>query len=153
MKKTIFDAEAKALMLKRIAAMKPDSKALWGKMNARQAICHLADQLRFAIGEMKVAGKAGFFGRNVAKYLVLSGMPAPKGKVATMPELDQLTAGTKPVEFEQDRQALYALIDVVCAKGADFAWAVHPIFGELSRKQWGKLIWLHLQHHLSQFGV
>ena len=153
MKKTIFDPESKAVMLARIAKMNPDSKALWGKMNARQAMCHLADQLRFALGQVKVAGKAGFFGRTVVKFLVLAGMPAPKGKVQTMPELDQITAGTKPTDFEKDRQTLYALIENVLSQGEDFPWAEHPIFGKLNRKQWGKLIWSHLQHHLSQFGV
>jgi hypothetical protein len=29
----------------------------------------------------------------------------------------------------------------------------HPYFGKLSTKQWGQFTWMHLDHHLRQFGV
>ena len=153
MKKTLLNPEAKTAMMAIIAKLQPGSPALWGKMNAAQVLCHLADQLRVALGELKLAGTAGFFGRTIMKRLVLMGMPAPKGKVPTMPEIDQLTAGTKPTEFEKDRQTLYALIDLVVAKGEDYPWGYHPVFGALNGAQWCRLAWTHLDHHLQQFGV
>jgi hypothetical protein len=29
----------------------------------------------------------------------------------------------------------------------------HPIFGKLSNEKWGQLLFVHLNHHLGQFGV
>jgi hypothetical protein len=153
MKNTILDPEAKKAIVARIAQLKPDSPALWGKMNVAQVLCHLADQFRGALGELKWEGNASFFGRTLLKTLVLSGMPAPKGKVQTMPEIDQLIAGTKPTNFEKDRQTLYALIDTVISKNEDYPWAAHPAFGKMTKQQWCRLAWSHLNHHLKQFGV
>jgi hypothetical protein len=153
MKKNILNTESRALMLKRISELWPDSQALWGKMNAPQCICHLADQLRMALGTLPVEGKPSFLGRTLIRMIVLMGAPAPKGKASTAPELDQLTAGTKPTNFEDDRKALYHLLDVFLAKSDNFMFQRHPFFGDLNKHQWGKMIWSHLDHHLSQFGV
>ena len=32
-------------------------------------------------------------------------------------------------------------------------WPPHPMFGEFTKDQWGKLEYKHLDHHLTQFGV
>lgn len=32
-------------------------------------------------------------------------------------------------------------------------WHPHPLFGVLTHKQWGKMQYKHLDHHLRQFGV
>ena len=32
-------------------------------------------------------------------------------------------------------------------------WQPHPAFGKLSKEQWGKMQYKHLDHHLRQFGV
>ena len=29
----------------------------------------------------------------------------------------------------------------------------HPVFGKLTKEQWSKAMWKHLDHHLKQFGV
>lgn len=152
MKKNILDATARAAMLARLAQLRADSPALWGKMNASQCACHLADQLRIAFGEIKVAGTPPFIGRTLVKTLVLWGMPAPKGKVQTMPEIDQLSAGTKPTTMEADQKTLLALIDRLLAIDPNFDFQVHPNFGRFTKAQWGRMVWIHMNHHLSQFG-
>lgn len=153
MKKTILDPQSRAAMQGRIAAIRPDSKALWGKMNAAQCLAHLADQFRMALGRVKVAGTPTFMQRTLVRWLVMAGMPAPKGKIMTMPELDQLTAGTKPTEFEADRASLLSLIEEFMATPEDYPYQVHPAFGFFNKKEWGKMMWTHLDHHLTQFGV
>jgi hypothetical protein len=29
----------------------------------------------------------------------------------------------------------------------------HPVFGKLTKEQWSKATWKHIDHHLKQFGV
>jgi hypothetical protein len=152
MKKTVLDPIAWAAMRGRIASLKPDSPALWGQMNAAQCLCHLADQLRMALSQLKVAGEPSFMGRTVMKTLVLMGMPAPKGKIKTFPEIDQRTAGTKPTSFEADRATLCSLIETFIGTPESFAFQRHGFFGKFSKREWGRMAWIHLDHHLRQFG-
>jgi len=35
----------------------------------------------------------------------------------------------------------------------DFKRTPHPFFGEMSERDWMKWGWLHMDHHLRQFGV
>jgi Protein of unknown function (DUF1569) len=30
---------------------------------------------------------------------------------------------------------------------------IHPVFGKMTKEQWSKATWKHLDHHLQQFGV
>jgi len=29
----------------------------------------------------------------------------------------------------------------------------HPVFGRMKKRDWGRFVWIHLDHHLRQFGV
>ena len=135
----------------RIADLKRDDLPLWGKMNVGEMLCHLADQIKVATGEIICQERSTFMTKVVLKNLILMGMKAPKGKVQTMPEVNPHLMGSKPVSFDADR-------DYLLRKISDFREAdqnkmhAHPAFGKLTKNQWGKLIYTHLDHHLSQFG-
>lgn len=152
MKKTVLDAETLSVVRERIAKMSLDSERLWGKMSAAECICHMADQIRMTLGHLPVKDQSTFMSRTLVKMLVMAGMPAPKGKIETAPEINAQLQGTKPTEFEADRRMLTGLIDEFLKTSETFRYQVHPFFGQMSRKQWGKLIYTHLDHHLSQFG-
>lgn len=152
MKKTILDAVARQQIFARLEKISPSAKAGWGKMNVKQMLPHCGDQFRLAMNEIPVTGKSSFLGRTIARWLVLAGMPAPKGKVQTFPEIDQLNAGTPPKEFEQDKQNLRKLIEEFVSKDESFNWAYHPFFGKMTQKTWAKLAYSHLDHHFKQFG-
>lgn len=152
MKKNILDSAAQSSMEERIARIRPDSQRLWGKMTAAQCLCHLADQLRMALGHLPVKDQSTFMSRTLFKMLVMAGMPAPKGKIETAPEINAQLQGTQPTEFEADRHSLHELIRDFLKTGDNFRYQAHPFFGPLTRHQWGKLIYTHLDHHLTQFG-
>ena len=137
----------------RIMDLRPDSPRQWGLMTAAQAQAHMADQLRIANGSIPCQDASTFLSRTLVKWLVLAGMPAPKGKVKTANEIDQQIAGTAPGDFEADKSTLLALIDWLVSQGPGTRFARHPFFGDLTKAQWGKLAFTHLDHHLSQFGV
>jgi len=78
-------------------------------------------------------------------------MKWPHG-VKTMPEVDQEIGGTKPLEFVRDRDALEALMEQFAVKeGRELQ--PHPMFGPMTTPQWQRWGWLHMDHHLRQFGV
>ena len=74
------------------------------------------------------------------------GFPAPR-------EWDQKIGGTPPDEFEKDLVKLCRLLDRFTQNPRDFEWAVHPYFGRLSDAGWMRLGYLHMDHHLRQFGA
>jgi len=135
----------------RIADLKRDDLPLWGKMNIGEMLCHTADQIKISTGEIKTEDKSTFKLRVFVKNFVLWGMPIPKEKIKTMPEINPHLLGSKPVSFEPDRDYLVRKI-VEFINFDESKLCPHPMFGKMTKKQWGRLIYTHLDHHLSQFG-
>lgn len=151
---TILNPSELKTMQTRIAALKPDAPAQWGKMNVNEMLCHLADQMRMAFGEIPCKDSSNFFTRNIVKRLILMGMSAPRGRISTAPELDQAQeSGTRPTDFEADRRTLLEKLDEFVGVAETYAFQRHPAFGALTKRQWAKMIHGHMAHHLTQFGV
>ena len=105
------------------------------------------------MGQKYVSPATGLLQRSVVKWVALyAPMPWPKG-LPTRPEMDQLVAGTAPSDFENDRERLLALIERFTKSSRDFEWSPHPIFGKMPDSEWLRWGYLHMDHHLRQFGV
>jgi hypothetical protein len=152
MKKTIADPIERAAILTRLHRLAPDSRRQWGRMTPHQAICHLSDSFRSMMGGAPVSSVSTFFSRTVIKWIALQApMTWPHG-LKTRPEVDQEIGGTRPVDFARDRHELEALIERFAQRrGADFQ--PHPMFGRLSTEEWQRWGYLHVDHHLRQFGA
>jgi hypothetical protein len=110
-------------------------------------LCHVADQMRIALGDLPTKPTHSFVSRTLVKSVVVNtGVKPPRGKVQTSPEM--LTS--RPSSWEADVAACVALVGRVADGTAN---AVHPTFGPLSPEEWGRLCWKHCDHHLAQFGV
>jgi hypothetical protein len=151
MAKSILNNTDHEQMKARIKAVKPDAKRLWGKMDVNQMICHLADQLRMATGEIECRDKSTFLSRTFVKFLAVNVVDAPPEKVKTVHELDQDRGGTKATNLENDKQTLLKKLEKFVAVDENSQLYPHGFFGKLSKKEWGKLIYKHLDHHLKQF--
>jgi hypothetical protein len=149
---SLFDEQKRKVMIERIGDLQPDAKAQWGKMNCHQAICHLTDQFRGAMGELEWKDQNSLIKKTLVKFLAVYVISVPKN-VPTMPEVDQEKEGTKPTEFAADRAKLIAYIEKFVAAPADFPWSPHAAFGKMNRNQWNRLSYKHLDHHLKQFGA
>lgn len=135
----------------RIADLKRDDLPIWGKMNVGEMLCHTADQIKLATGEIKSEDRSKFISRTLVKRLILMGMKAPKGKVETLAEVNPHKLGSKPVNFDSDRDYLLRKLQEFIDFNENEV-KPHALFGKLSKKQWGKIIYAHLDHHLNQFG-
>jgi hypothetical protein len=110
-------------------------------------LCHVADQMRVALGDVPAKPVHSFLSRTLVKFMVVNtGVKPPRGKIQTAPEM--LTS--QPKSWDTDLAACLELAERV---GRGSACAVHPTFGPLSPEEWGRLCWKHLDHHLVQFGV
>jgi len=138
-------------LVRRLATLTPDSRRQWGTMTSHQMVCHLSDAFLTVLGERAASSKETMLSRTVVKWIALqSKLPWPHG-VPTMPEVDQKIGGTKPVEFERDRQQVLELLRRFVK--SDTRYGRHPGFGAMTRDEW--LLWGygHVDHHLRQFGV
>lgn len=77
-------------------------------------------------------------------------IPWPHG-VKSPPELDQRQGGTPPAEFSADLEKLRILLDRFCAAEGEFGR--HAFLGQMSRTERMRHAYLHMDHHLRQFGA
>jgi hypothetical protein len=145
--KTLSNATDRQRVLARIDALTPTSERLWGTMTVEKMLCHCGDQLRLALGEVDIPRVASKLAFPPLRWMVINVMPWPKGKIKTAPAL----LATDSKALDQDRQDLRQLIERCAERDVDGQWGDHPLFGQLSGKQWGRLAWRHLNHHLTQF--
>ena len=151
--KTLARAGDRSEILERLHAVRADSPSRWGRMSAHQMVCHLADAFCMATGEMKTSPATSLLERTAVKWIALyAPLPWPPG-IRTRPEIDAHVSGTKPGQFAADVARLEAMFALVTAEPRTFSWAVHPIFGRMSDRQWLRWGYLHMDHHLRQFGA
>lgn len=152
--RTLASPREKAEILRRLQRLRPDSARQWGRMSAHQMVCHLSDGFRMATGQKAVSHATGLVPRTLIKWIALY-FPArwPEG-IRTRPEVDAELGGTPPVDFAADVAQLETLIESVTVEKTRIAWQKrHPIFGRMSEAAWLRWAYLHLDHHLRQFGV
>jgi Protein of unknown function (DUF1569) len=121
-------------------------------MSAPQMICHLIDSARMMTGEKPVSDASGVLQRTMVKWIALYAPVRWPAGILTRPEIDQEIMGTRPVDFTEDVALLAALVEVMTAR-ANVDHPPHPIFGSMSHAAWLRWAYLHMDHHLRQFGA
>jgi hypothetical protein len=75
-------------------------------------------------------------------------------KLVTRPEIDQVRGnGCSPGVFADDVATLVTLVDQFTARDRNAIWPAHPFFGTMSSGAWLRWGYLHMDHHLRQFGA
>ena len=146
--KSIWQDESRKELNERLRALAWNNPAQWGKFTAPKMVCHMADSLRMAMGDLKVAPKRLPIRYPPLKQLIIYVAPFPKG-APTAPEL--LTR--EPREWASDIADVQALLNRAGRTGTTDSWPDHPAFGALSKRAWGVLIYRHMDHHLKQFSA
>lgn len=146
--KSIWQDEARRELNDRVGALAWDRSAEWGKFTAPKMICHLAESLRMAMGDLTVKPKRLPIRYPPLKQLIIYVAPFPKG-APTAPEL----LARAPSDWTHDVADVQALLARAGSARTTESWPEHPAFGKLSRRAWGVLIYRHMDHHLKQFGA
>jgi hypothetical protein len=145
--KTLWQEERRRELRDRISRLTPETKGLWGRMNASQMVAHLVASVRMATGDLPTQSKRTPLRHPPLKQLIIYVLPFPKGT----PTARELQPVPRPWHVEVDE--LRALLDRFAMRDRNGSWPVHPVFGPLSARGWGVLAYRHLDHHLRQFGV
>ena len=145
--KNLFEPAVKQEIIGRINKLTPGSQRQWGKMDVAQMLAHCQMPLGVAIGKHTLKGS--FFIKLIGplfKKKLFNDQPF-KQNLPT----DKSFKMTDPKDFEYEKQSLIQMIN-------DFSETTmsgepHPFFGKLTKEEWSKGTWKHLDHHLMQFGV
>jgi hypothetical protein len=151
---TIADRDTLNGLVERLRLLRSDSPRLWGTLTAGEMLCHLGDAHESVLG-IRIPPNSPRPGppRPVLKWMALhSPIPWPKG-AQTRPGVDPRLYGTRPGEFEQDRQRTIASLERLAAADPSSLAAGHFRFGPMSTSDWHRWAYRHVAHHLRQFGV
>jgi hypothetical protein len=147
--RSVFEATELDSLSRRLRTLHPEQPARWGRMDARQMLCHIADQVRVGLGGLAAQRRRTPFDNPALRFVAVHLLPWPKGRIPTVPEMQS----TKPGMWEEDLARAEALLHQAAQRGPDGPWAEHPAFGKMSGREWGWLVYKHTDHHLRQFGA
>lgn len=146
--KNLFEPSVKQEIIDRINKLTPEAQRKWGKMDVAQMLAHCGLPLQVVMGEktLQVSGiKKMIF--PLFKKILYSDTPYKQGLPTD--KLYVMTGTSK--DFEVEKQKLIEQLNSFIETSA--VVEKHPVFGKLSKEQWSKATWKHIDHHLKQFGV
>ncbi|MBL7817597.1 MAG: DUF1569 domain-containing protein [Saprospiraceae bacterium] len=138
-------------ILDRVDKLSTRSRAQWGKMTVQIMLCHTADYFRMMYGDIPTKRRHSYLSQNFMKWWVMRLEKLPR-LMLTVPEMDpKLGNQTPPTSFDNDLYLLKKFIlGFAILRESDLV--PHPRFGKLNKSEFGRLSYLHLDHHLRQFG-
>jgi hypothetical protein len=145
---SVFNGTDRTALGERMCGLTLEHTPKWGKMTCAQMLAHLTDGVRMALGEITVKPKRGPLRLGPVRYAVIYWLPFPKG-APTAPEL----LVRRAVNCEAEVGELKAALERMVAKAGTPRWVEHPAFGRMTERDWGVMVYRHIDHHLRQFGV
>ena len=147
---SIYDKASNDSMIARINKLTPESKALWGKMNAAQMCrhCAIAIDIAFGKGDLKVTFLMKLLGKMLKKKVFYGG---EMGK--NSPTAKEFII-TENLDLEKTKAELITNFSRFASEGKSVIKTMnHPFWGKMTYEDWDALMWKHTDHHLKQFGV
>jgi hypothetical protein len=148
----IFTKEVSNRIIERINKLTPESERQWGKMDVAKMLahCNVAYEM---IYEPDKHPKPKFPMSLILKFFVkpmVTGDKPPKKDSPTAPQF--IMKSDK--DFDAERARLIDYINRTTELGeGHFDGKESHSFGALNKNQWSNMLYKHLDHHLTQFGV
>ena len=148
--KNLFDRSTYEETVERIHRLQPELKAQWGVMKPAQMLAHCKEAFKEPLSPVKLPRMfLGYLLGPLLKHKLYNDTPW-KRNLPTAPNFKIRDERN----FESEKAGLMRLIDQFYHAGPDgISKHPHPMFGKFTPEQWGKSMYKHLDHHLTQFGV
>ncbi len=149
--KSVFNAEIVNNLARRIEDLRPESQAVWGKMDVSQMLahCNVSYQMAFEDNHPVAKGVKKWMMNWFIKPIVVSDKPYKKNS-PTAPAFKIVD----PKVFAEEKVKLLGYLQQTLALGEkEFEGKDSKSFGPLTAKEWDNMFYKHLDHHLKQFGV
>ena len=146
--KNLFDPAVKQEITDRINILTATTQHQWGKMDVAQMLAHVQIPMGVALGTNSVKGNwlmkliLPLFKKNLYDEKPWKqGLPTDQSFIMTGQSRD----------FDKEKNQLLDKINGFSE--SNMINEKHPVFGKLTKDQWSKATWKHIDHHLKQFGV
>jgi hypothetical protein len=134
-------------LLTRLENIQPNADRKWGKMDVAQMLHHLNLAIGSGLGYYELPNTSNIITRTFNKWMILSVLKRfPMGTQTASP----LKVASN-FDFETEKKQLKEILEQAYRTTNNAAWRKHTYFGPMTRKQWGKLIVIHCNHHFQQF--
>jgi hypothetical protein len=149
--KNIFTTETTNEIIARINSLTNETQALWGKMHVAQMLAHcsVSYETIYTNKHPKPNAFVKFILKNFVKKYVVNEKPYKKSS-QTAPYF--IIADERDFEIEKKKLIDYILKTQELGENA-FEGKESVSFGAMTKNEWNNMLYKHLDHHLSQFGV
>ncbi|MDE1162328.1 MAG: hypothetical protein PW792_10340 [Acidobacteriaceae bacterium] len=135
----------------RIAMLSPATLTVWGTMTVDQGLHHLNLACGHPNGFYTLPDESYLASRTVFRWILVDWFPE-------QPQGLRLPAGFRIAheehfDFFVERDRLVEIIESAWSRRAADQWGPHCTFGKMSLWEWGKLLQIHIDYHLRQFGI
>ncbi len=148
--KNLFDKGAYNEIVQRMNALTTQTERGWGKMEVAQMLAHCKEAFKVPLSDKKMPRM--FIGMMLA-WMMKSKMYDDSPWKRSLPTAPNFLIKDQR-NFETEKGELSGLITKFYTAGpGNVGKFPHPFFGTFTQDQWGKCMYKHLDHHLTQFGV
>lgn len=148
----IFTKEVSDGIIACINKLTPESQRQWGKMDVAKMLAH-CNVAYETIFEPDKHPKPNFFFGLILKTLVKRVVTSEKPPKKNSPTGPQFIISDER-DFEREKARLIEYIERTQQLGeTEFDGRKHANFGIMNKTEWNNMLYKHLDHHLTQFGV
>jgi len=149
--RTIADSAVTEDLVSRLRRLDPAQRCLWGTINAQQMVVHVGDASAAVLKQRPFSAKPRGGPAGIRRFLLLYVLPSmPRGiKSGAEPAATVV----EPATFAKDVERAAVLLQQLAGAPPDALVDRHPILGPMTRTQWMRWAFMHMDHHLRQFGL
>ncbi|MFN8262640.1 MAG: DUF1569 domain-containing protein [Chitinophagales bacterium] len=145
----LFNASTQSEIMQRINNLSASSQRKWGKMSVSQMLKHMTTAFAVPIEKIQVPREPLYYvvANPIARWMMIKAMTKwPKNMMTAQAFLVK-----EDIDFEPAKKSFLETYQAFL-QASSFNGS-HPIFGTMSKELWGDAMYIHLNHHLEQFGV
>lgn len=146
--KSLLEKAALEEILGRLDQLEEGMQPQWGRMSVGQMAWHCQIPLRVGIENKPPKKKPN----PLIKWLFRKSMYSDKPYRKNLPT-SPMAKAQEPRDLAAELPRLRQLVEEFHSLKDREHWNPHPLFGEFTPGQWGRMQYKHLDHHLTQFGV
>lgn len=139
-----------AQVKKRLDQLTAQSQRRWGTMSPEGMLYHLRAQQESAIALVPNPPMYKSYAQiPVMRWLYIYVLPWPKG-FRTAKAFDASKQSDKIKTLEEEKKLFVERLEMFIQYPNPLP---HPLFGDLSKKMWSRMVYKHIDYHFKQFGV
>ncbi|MBT8245211.1 DUF1569 domain-containing protein [Winogradskyella sp.] len=146
--KSFFEDGVYNEIASRINNLNENTNSKWGKMNVGQMLHHCQMPLNIILEKDSYGVKPNW----LVNLFFKKSMYNDKYWRKNMPTVPRFKIVSNK-DFTTEKAEILKLLNELNDQRKREDWQPHPAFGKLSKEQWGKMQYKHLDHHLRQFEV